>query len=157
MLIAKWYELYAEANKMVAAQVLRNLMAAISYKIHTVLTDNGIQFTKLIRSPVSQAWRHVAPGRRVPHHQWQAAFPLACGGLGLNQRAETSYPPTRQRERRMQRVTSAGHAQRFLATDGPLAQHVRPRRHRLSAAEYRQGMSHRFDTWRELTSLPTAA
>ena len=38
-------ELHAEANKTVAAQFLRNLIAAIPYKIHTVLTDNGIQFT----------------------------------------------------------------------------------------------------------------
>jgi putative transposase len=75
----------------------------------------------------------------------------------LNQRVETSHPPTRQHERRMQGVTSAGHAQRLLATDGLLAQHFRPRRHRLSAAECRQVMSQRFDTWQELTSLPTAA
>jgi hypothetical protein len=38
-------ELHAEAHKLVAAQFLRNLIAAIPYKIHTVLTDNGIQFT----------------------------------------------------------------------------------------------------------------
>jgi hypothetical protein len=37
--------LHAEANKMVAAQFLRNLIAAVPYKIHKVLTDNGIQFT----------------------------------------------------------------------------------------------------------------
>lgn len=33
----------------------------------------------------------------------------------LNNRAENSHQPTRQRERRMQRFKSAGHAQRFLA------------------------------------------
>jgi transposase InsO family protein len=38
-------ELHEEANKMVAAQFHRNVMAAIPYKMHTVLTDNGIQFT----------------------------------------------------------------------------------------------------------------
>jgi hypothetical protein len=37
-------ELHVEANNMVAAQFLRNLIAAIPYRIHTVLTDNGIQF-----------------------------------------------------------------------------------------------------------------
>jgi putative transposase len=75
----------------------------------------------------------------------------------LNNRAENSHQPTRQRERRMQRFKSPGHAQRFLAAYGPIAQHFRPRRHRLSAPEYRQEMSTRFDTWREITSLPTAA
>jgi Integrase core domain len=38
-------ELHAEANKMIAAQFLQNLIAAIPDKINTVLTDNGIQFT----------------------------------------------------------------------------------------------------------------
>jgi putative transposase len=75
----------------------------------------------------------------------------------LNNRAENSHQPTRQWERRMQRFKSPGHAQRFLAAYGPIAQHFRPRRHRLSAPEYRQEMSTRFDTWGEITSLPTAA
>ena len=36
-------ELYEKAGKMVAAQFLRNLIAAVPYSIHTVLTDNGIE------------------------------------------------------------------------------------------------------------------
>jgi hypothetical protein len=35
-------ELHAKANKMVAAQFLRNVMAALPDKIHTVRTDHGI-------------------------------------------------------------------------------------------------------------------
>ena len=38
-------ELHQEAGKMIAVQFLRNLVAAVPYTIHTVLTDNGIQFT----------------------------------------------------------------------------------------------------------------
>ena len=75
----------------------------------------------------------------------------------LNNRAENSHQPTRQRETRIQGFKSPGHAQRFLAAYGPIAQHFRPRRHRLSAPAYRQEMSKQFDTWREITSLPTAA
>jgi putative transposase len=75
----------------------------------------------------------------------------------LNNRAENSHQPTRQREQRMQRFKSPGHAQRFLSAYGPIAQHFRPGRHRLSAPEYRQEMSKRFASWREITSLPTAA
>jgi putative transposase len=75
----------------------------------------------------------------------------------LNNRAGNSHQPTRQRERRMQGFKSPGHAQRFLSAYGPLAQHFRPGWHRLSAPEYRQEMSKRFDTWREITSLSTAA
>jgi transposase-like protein len=63
----------------------------------------------------------------------------------------------RRRERRMQGFKAPAHAQRFLAAYDPIAQHFRPRRHRLSAPEYRQEMSQRFDSWWDITSLPTAA
>ena len=75
----------------------------------------------------------------------------------LNNRAENSHQPTRQRARRMQRFKSAGHAQRFLAAYGPITLHFRPRRHRLSALAYRQEMRQRFQSWREITGLATAA
>ena len=38
-------ELHPEATRMIAAQVLSNLIEAVPYAIHTVLTDNGLQFT----------------------------------------------------------------------------------------------------------------
>jgi hypothetical protein len=38
-------ELHPSATKSVAAQFLRNLIAAVLYRIHIILTDNGIQFT----------------------------------------------------------------------------------------------------------------
>jgi putative transposase len=75
----------------------------------------------------------------------------------LNNRAENSHQPTRQRERRMQRFKSPGHAQRFLSAYAPIVQHFRPRRHLLPAPVYRQEMRRRFHTWQELTSVPTAA
>ena len=37
-------ELHAKAGKMIAAQFLRNLIKVVPYALHTVLTDNGIQF-----------------------------------------------------------------------------------------------------------------
>jgi putative transposase len=63
----------------------------------------------------------------------------------LNNRAENSHQPTRQRERRMQGFKSPGQAQHFLSAYGPIAPHVRLRRHRLSASAYRQDMRHRFE------------
>jgi putative transposase len=75
----------------------------------------------------------------------------------LNNRAENSHQPTRQRERRMERFKSAGHAQRFLSASGPIASHARPRRHQLSALAYRQEMRQRFRIWREITGLAVAA
>ena len=37
-------ELYKSQTKMIVAEFLRNFIKAVPYKIHKVLTDNGIQF-----------------------------------------------------------------------------------------------------------------
>ncbi len=76
---------------------------------------------------------------------------------GLNNRAEHAHQPTRERERRMRRFTSPGHAQRFLAAYGPIAGHCRPRRHRLTAAAYRETRAERFATWRAVTGVSALA
>jgi putative transposase len=75
----------------------------------------------------------------------------------LNNRAENSHQPTRQRERAMKRFTSARHAQRFLSAFSGISPHFRPGRHRLSADEYRNEMADRFTTWNEITGTTTAA
>ena len=80
------------------------------------------------------AKREILPGVEHRQHRY------------LNNRAENSHQPTRQRERRMQGFKSPGHAQRFLSAYGPIAQHFRPRRHRLSAPAYRQDMAQRFQS-----------
>jgi putative transposase len=74
----------------------------------------------------------------------------------LNNRCENSHLPTRQRERRMQRFKSPGHAQRFLSAYSPIASHFRPRRHLLRAGEYRQQMTQRFEVWQDITKIATA-
>jgi len=75
----------------------------------------------------------------------------------LNNRAENSHQPTRQRERAMKKFTSPGGAQRFLSAFSGISPHFRPRRHRLTAAQYRHEMTTRFTTWNEIVGLPTAA
>jgi transposase-like protein len=52
-------------------------------------------------------------------------------------RAENSHQPTRQRERAMKRFRTPGAAQRFLAVFSVISPHFRPRRHRLTADDYR--------------------
>jgi putative transposase len=75
----------------------------------------------------------------------------------LNNRAENSHQPTRVRERAMKRFPSARHAQRFLSAFSGISPHFRPRRHRLTAEEYRREMGTRFTTWNEVTGTATAA
>ncbi|MBV8920010.1 MAG: IS6 family transposase, partial [Bradyrhizobium sp.] len=70
----------------------------------------------------------------------------------LNNRAENSHQPTRQRERRRKRFKSPQHAQRFCETHDVIAPHFRPKRHRLSAKQYRAEREGRFETWREITA-----
>ena len=75
----------------------------------------------------------------------------------LNNRAENSHQPTRQRERAMKRFKSVRHAQRFLSAFSAISAHFRPRRHRLSATQWRTEIDERFAVWREVTALDAAA
>ncbi|MFE7111988.1 IS6 family transposase [Streptomyces sp. NPDC057575] len=63
---------------------------------------------------------------------------------GLNNRAGNSYQPTRQRERATKGFRSVGGAQQFLAAFSGISPHFRPRRHLMTAAHYRTGMTTRF-------------
>ncbi len=75
----------------------------------------------------------------------------------LNNRAENSHQPTRERERRMRRFKSARHAQRFVEVHGIVASHFRPRRHLFSAADYRALRNKRFQIWNEVTGASALA
>ena len=75
----------------------------------------------------------------------------------LNNRAENSHQPTRQWERVMKRFRSIGGAQRFLSSFSGISSHFRPRRHRLTTAQYRHEMNTRFTTWNVVVGLPTAS
>ena len=104
----------------------------------------GVILTDKLKS-YGAAKREILPGVEHCQHRY------------LNNRAENSHQPTRQRERRMQGFKSTGHAQRFLAAYGPIAQHFRPRRHRYSAPAYRQVMRARYQVWGEIIGTELAA
>src|SRR6516225_240083 len=74
----------------------------------------------------------------------------------LNNRAENSHQPTRQRERAMKRFASPGQAQRFLFAFSHIRQHFRPRRHLMSAPEWRTEMTNRLAVWYEATAAAAA-
>jgi putative transposase len=124
-------------NKQAAKKFFRKLLKGLRYVPRVIVTDKLKSY-----SAVKQ---ELVPGVEHRQHRY------------LNNRAENSHQLTRQRERRMQGFKSPGHAQRFLSAYGPIARHFRPRRHLLTAPEYRHEMSQRFDSWGEITRLPTAA
>jgi putative transposase len=124
-------------NRKAAKKFFRKLLKGLHYVPRVVITDKLKSY--------GAAKREILPG--VEHRQSRY----------LNNRCENSHRPTRQRERRMQRFKSAGHAQRFLSAFGPIFQHFRPRRHLLSAAEYRNEMRNRFESWAEITGTKQPA
>ena len=124
-------------NKHAAKKFFRKLLKGLQYVPRVIITDKLKSY--------GAAKREILPG--VEHRQSRY----------LNNRCENSHRPTRQREYRMQGFKSAGHAQRFLSAYGPIAQHFRPRRHRLSASAYREEMHNRFGSWAEITGTERAA
>jgi putative transposase len=124
-------------NKTAVKKFFRKLLKRLRYVPRVIITDKLKSY--------GAAKREILPGVEHRQHRY------------LNNRAENSHQPTRQRERRMQGFKSPGHAQRFLSAYGPIAQHFRPRRHLLSAPAYRQEMAQRFQIWGEMTSTGRAA
>jgi putative transposase len=76
---------------------------------------------------------------------------------GLNNRAEVSHQPTRQKERQMRRFKSAGQAQRFLSAHGTINNLFRCRRHLLSRTDYRVVREQAFQMWQNITDTQIAA
>ena len=120
-----------------ATRFFRKLLKGLGYVPRVLITDK-------LRS-YGAAQRRVL--RSVTHRQSKY----------LNNRAENSHQPTRHRERAMKKFTSARHAQRFLSAFSGISPHFRPRRHRLTAQEYRSEMTNRFTTWNQITGTATTA
>ena len=124
-------------DRFAAMRFFRKLLRASGRRPRVIITDK-------LRS-YGAAKRIVMPS--VAHRQSRY----------LNNRAENSHQPTRERERRMRRFKSARHAQRFVEVHGIITSHFRPRRHLLSAADYRQIRSNRFRVWNEVTGATALA
>ncbi len=124
-------------NKAAAKKFFRKLLKGCEYVPRVLITDKLGSY--------EAAKNEVMPS--VAHRRHKR----------LNNRAENSHQPTRQRERTMRRFKSPGHAQRFLSAFGPIREHFCPRRHRLKAEEYRRERACRFQVWSEVASLQIAA
>ena len=118
-------------DKRAAKKFFRRLLKGLAYVPRVLISDKLASY--------GAAKQEVLPGVEHRLHKRR------------NNRAENSYQPTRERERRMRRFKSPGHAQRFRAAYGPIASHFRPHRHRLTAEAYRETRRERFQTWHEVT------
>jgi len=76
-----YVEVHQRAGKMIAAQFLRNVIKALPCKIHTMLTDNGIQFTnrKQDTSAFEPIFDRVCRENKIEHRLTRINHPWTNG------------------------------------------------------------------------------
>ena len=105
-----YVELLKKYGKMEAAGFLRNLIKAVPYQVHTILTDNGIQFTKRITD--KHAWMHI--------------FDRVCHENNIEHRlTKVNHPWTNGQVERMNRTLKDATVKRYhYDTHKALADHL---------------------------------
>jgi putative transposase len=118
-------------DKVVARRFFRRLMKRTRAVPRVVVTDKLRSYGAALREVMSS----------VEHRSHK----------GLNNRAENSHQPTRQRERAMKGFRSVSAAQRFLSAFSGISPHFRPHRHLMTAFDHRAEMTIRFAIWDQIT------
>jgi putative transposase len=83
----------------------------------------------------------------------QSSIDRAVALARLNNRAENSHQPTRERERRMRGFRDPKRTQKFLSCFGLIRQHFALNRYLLRASLFRKQLAARFVAWREITEV----
>ena len=96
-------QLHKKANRKTATAFLKALIAVVPYKIHTVLTDNGIQFCDLPKN-------RLGPTARWTTHM----FDLLCRANGIEHRlTKPNHPWTNGQVERMNRTLKEATVRRY--------------------------------------------
>ncbi len=105
-------ELHKRATRRAASDFLKRLIEAVPYKIHTVLTDNGVQFT----DPKGESWtvddikQMLANGERF----LCVGFDLVCAKNDIDHRlTKPNHPWTNGQVERMNRTIKEATVRRY--------------------------------------------
>lgn len=94
-------QLVEKANRKTAWEFLEHLLDAVPYKIHTILTDNGIQFAEQPRNRDSVTFRKMR-------------FDLICEANGIDHRlTKPNHPWTNGQVERMNRTIKDATVKRY--------------------------------------------
>lgn len=117
-------ELHEKATTAISRDFLLRLIAAVPYKVHTVLTDNGIQFTTPGAGgpAVPLIKEAIANGERF----WAHAFEYACATNDIEHRTtKARHPWTNGQVERMNRTIKDATVRRFYyESHDQLRQHL---------------------------------
>jgi len=119
-------------NKRAALKLMRKLLKKQGYVPDEIVTDKLGSYSAALRE-LGLSHLHVTDGR-------------------LNNRAEVSHKPTRQRERRMGRFKSPGSMQRFLSVHDAVYNHFNLQRHLISRPTLRQTRASAYVAWNEIVT-----
>jgi transposase InsO family protein len=108
-------ELRERANRRTATDFLKALLKAVPYKIHAVLTDNGIQFANLPKN-------RLGPTARWLTHM----FDMLCRANGIEHRlTKPNHPWTNGQVERMNRTLKDATVKRYhYGTHAQLKEHL---------------------------------
>jgi transposase InsO family protein len=117
-------ELHERATKPVSADFLKALIEAVPYKIHTVLTDNGVHFTTPGNRCSAVAEIKLALQQRELFRAH--AFEFACAKADIDHRlTKPKHPWTNGQVERMNRTLKEATVQRFFSqTHDQLRRHL---------------------------------
>lgn len=103
-------ELHPDQTRATACQFLRRLIAVVPYRIHTILTDNGIQFTNRLKD--RWAFKHL--------------FDRICEEHGIEHRlTKVNHPWTNGQVERMNRTIKDATVKRYhYETHDELKEHL---------------------------------
>ena len=91
-------ELHERATRPIAVEFLRHLIATVPYKIHTILTDNGIQFAN----------------RQKDRYAFKLMFDRICAKHGIDHRlTKPNHPWTNGQVERMNRTLKEATVYRY--------------------------------------------